>query len=588
MSGESTIPTPASPDVCAVAILVDGTEIPGTFHLMSIAVTRELNRIPAAVIQLRDGDAASASFPVSDSDLFVPGKEIEIRLGYRATTEPVFRGIVVRHGLKVRKNANLLVVECRDQAVKMTGAAKSRYFTEMKDSAVIEQIVDEYGLAKDVAATTVVQKELTQYNATDWDFMLCRAEANGQVVTVDDGKVTVAPPLAAGTPVVSIAYGATLLELDVEMDARLQSKTVKAASWDPAEQQRLAVEAVEPIVTENGNISPAELADAVGGDTLWLHHGGCLGEPELQSWADGRLLKERLAKVRGRARFQGFAGVAPGNIVELTGIGQRFAGEVIVAGVRHEVAAGNWRTDVQFGLDDRLFAETYNLRPLPAAGLLPAVSGLQLGVVTMLENDPDGEERIKARLPLVSDAEEGLWCRLATLDAGDGRGTFFRPEIGDEVVIGFISDDPRCPVVLGMCHSSAKPAPEPASDDNHVKGYLSREKMALIFDDEEKSVVLKTPEGNRLTLSEEDKGIVLEDQNGNTIVLGEDGITIDSASDLTLRAQGDVKIEGTNLQIQAQSGFKATATSSVEVSGASTTIEGSATTVIKGGLVQIN
>ena len=52
---------------------------------------------------------------------------------------------------------------------------------------------------------------------------------------------------------------------------------------------------------------------------------------------------------------------------------------------------------------------------------------------------------------------------LATLDAGKERGTFFRPEIGDEVVVGFLNDDPRHPVILGMCHSSAKPAPEPAN-----------------------------------------------------------------------------------------------------------------------------
>ena len=142
--------------------------------------------------------------------------------------------------------------------------------------------------------------------------------------------------------------------------------------------------------------------------------------------------------MRGRAKFQGFAGVLPGNIMELTGIGERFEGKVYVSGVRHTVANGNWETDVQFGLSTELFAETYNLRPLPAAGLLPAVSGLQIGVVTVLENDPDGEDRIKVRLPLINESEEGIWARIATLDAGTERGTFFRPEIDDEVVVGFL------------------------------------------------------------------------------------------------------------------------------------------------------
>ncbi|MEI6306393.1 MAG: phage baseplate assembly protein V, partial [Deltaproteobacteria bacterium] len=188
----------------------------------------------------------------------------------------------------------------------------------------------------------------------------------------------------------------------------------------------------------------------------------------------------------------------------------------------------------------------------------------------------------------VSDAEEGIWSRIATLDAGKSRGTFFRPEIGDEVVVGFLNDDPRHPVVLGMCHSSAKPAPEPAKDANHRKGYVSREKMHFIFDDEKKVILLDTPAGNKLTLSEDNKGIVIEDQNGNKITLDDSGIKIESSKDMTLKAAKDIKIEGMNLDLKAQTAFKAAGTASAEVSGASTTIKGSATTVIQGGIVQIN
>jgi Rhs element Vgr protein len=555
---------------------------------VSVSVTRELNRIPAATIQLRDGEACKATFEASNSGHFMPGRKIEIRLGYRSHNESVFQGIVVRHGIRIRKSGSLLTVECRDVAVKMTGGVKSRYFADKKDSVIMEEILGSYGLRNDVQPTGPDLKEVVQYCSTDWDFLLCRAEANGRVVIVTDGKVTVAPPATGDEPVVAVRYGATLLELDAEIDARLQSKGIKTGSWNATDQEVVEVEAREPTTTNNGNIMPADLADVLGGEKHSLRHGGRLGRPELQAWADGRLLKERLAKVRGRARFQGFAGVMPGRIIEVTGIGERFEGKMYVSGVRHAVVNGNWETDVQLGLSTDLFAETYNLRPLPAAGLVPAVSGLQMGVVTVLENDPDGEERIKVRLPLVSDVAEGVWARVATLDAGKMRGTFFRPEIGDEVVVGFLGDDPRHPVVLGMCHSSAKPAPEPAKDANHRKGYVSRERMQLIFDDEKNVIVLETPAGNRMSLSEQDKGVLVEDQNGNKVKLDDSGITIESCKDLTLKAAKDLKIEGMNLDLKAQSGFKAAGTGTTEISGASTTIKGSATTVIQGGMVQIN
>lgn len=604
MSNESTIPTPATPDVSTVAVLVDGAEISGEFHVLSVFVTRELNRIPTATVQLRDGEASKSTFEASNSDHFIPGKKIEIQVGYRSQNDPVFKGIIVKHGIKVRRSGSLLTVECRDEAVKMTCGAKSRYFTEKKDSDIMEEIIGAYQLQKDVKATTPDLKEVIQYNATDWDFLLCRAEANGQVVIVEDGKVTVTPPASGDEPVVSVRYGATLLELDAEIDARRQSKGIKASSWSATDQEVVEVEAKEPPATSDGNLSPADLADVVGSDHHELKHGGKLGEPELQAWADGRLLTERLGKVRGRAKFQGFAGVMPGKIIEVTGIGDRFEGKLFVSGVRHAVANGNWETDVQLGLSTEPFAEAYNLRPLPAAGLLPAVSGLQIGVVTVLEGDPDGEDRIKVRLPLVSAEEEGTWARIATLDAGDQRGTFFRPEIGDEVVVGFLGDDPRHPVVLGMCHSSAKPAPEPAKDDNHRKGYVSREKMQFIFDDEKKAISLETPGGNKITLSDEDKGITLEDQNGNKITLNDSGIVIESSKELTIKATKDIKVEGSmglslkastdfkaegaNMELKAQASFKATGNASAEVAGASTTIKGDATTTIKGGVVQIN
>jgi Rhs element Vgr protein len=588
VTNASTIPTPATPDVCTVGILVDGTEISGEFHVLAVCVTKELNRIPTAVIQLMDGEAAKSTFTASNSDHFIPGKKIEIQLGYRSRNDSVFKGIVVKHGIKIRKNGSLLIVECRDEAVKLTCGVKSRYFTDKKDSDIIEEIIGSYQLQKDVQQTTPDLKEVTQYNSTDWDFLLCRAEANGQVVIVSDGKVTVAPPNTGGGPVVTVGYGATLLELDAEIDARRQSKGIKAGSWNPADQEVTEVDAKEPATTNNGNLSPSDLAAVVGGDPHQIRHAGKLSQPQLQAWADGRLLKERLAKVRGRAKFQGFAGVSPGQIIEVTGIGERFEGKMYVSGLRHIVDNGNWETDVQLGLDAELFAETYNLRPLPAAGLLPAVSGLQIGVVTVLENDPEGEDRIKVRIPLVSDAEDGVWSRIATLDAGNNRGTFFRPEIGDEVVVGFLNDDPCHPVVLGMCNSSAKPAPEPAKDDNHRKGYVSREKMQFIFDDDKKIIVLETPGGNKITLSEDAKGIAVEDQNGNKITLDDSGVKIESSKDLTLKAAKDIKIEGMNMDFNAQAGFKATASAGAEVSGANTTIKGSATTVIKGGIVQIN
>jgi len=584
----STVPTPATPDVCTMAILIGGQEIPGTLHVLSLAVSRELNRIPSAAIQIEDGEPAKATFAASSSDTFLTGKQIEIQLGYRSQNQTVFKGTIVKQRIKIGKSGSVLSVDCFADAVKSTGTSKSRYFIGMKDSDIMEQIFDAHALPKDVEPTAPDLKEVVQYNSSDWDFVLCRAEANGQVVIVGDDKIKVAKPSFGGSPVLQLAFGSTVLELDAEMDARWQSKGIKALSWKAADQAVLDADANEPTLPQAGNVAATDLAQVLGDDTEEVMHAGAIDTPELQAWADARLMRMRLARLRGRARCQGFAAILPDTIVQIDGVGDRFAGRLYVSGVRHTVASGNWETDIQFGLSPEVFAETYNLRPLPTSGLLPPVGGLQMGVVTALENDPDGEDRIKCRLPLISSSEEGVWARLATLDAGDNRGTYFRPEIGDEVVVGFLSEDPRFPVILGMCNSSAKPAPEPAKDDNNHKGYVSREKLKLTFDDDKKIIALQTPAGNQFALSEDAKGITLQDQNGNKITLDDSGITIESVKDLVLKAKKGVQLSGLNTEFSAQSSFKASGSGTVEISGAQTKINGDAMTVIKGGMVQIN
>ena len=171
---------------------------------------------------------------------------------------------------------------------------------------------------------------------------------------------------------------------------------------------------------------------------------------------------------------------------------------------------------------------------------------------------------------------------MATLDAGDQRGTLFRPEKDDEVVLGFFHADPAQPVVLGMLHSSKKAPPIQPTTDNDEKGYVSRSKIALRFDDKKKVAILETPGGNRLTLSDDAGGITLEDQNGNSIVLDKDGIVLKSDKKaVKFKAKTDLKAESMNAEIKASSGVTVKGNGKAELSSG-----GSLT--VKGSLVKIN
>jgi len=581
MNNSGVIKTSKSDDLITFTVLSEGEELSKAYEVKSVAVTKEVNRIPTAKIVLIDGEASSREFKLSNEELFVPGKKIEITAGYHSDEETIFKGIVIKHNLKIRENSSQLVVECRDESVKMTIGRNSKYFYESKDGEIIEELIGKYGLTKDVESTSFKHKELVQYDATDWDFMLMRAQANGKLCFVDDGKITIAKPDVGQSEVETITFGATLLDFDAEIDARHQVKKVSSYAWNHADQELLEIAAKDPSVSLNGNISSSDLSKIVNLENLQLRHGGAVTDTELQSWADAKLLFQQLAKVRGRVKFQGIPAVKPNTILKLEGVGDRFNGKVYVSGVSHSISDGNWVVNAQFGIDPEWFSESFEVSSKPASGLLPSINGLQVGIVSQLQDDPDGEDRILVQIPIINNKEEGIWCRVSSLDAGDERGYFFRPEIGNEVIIGFINDDPNDAVVLGMLHSSAHPAPIKASDDNHEKGLVTRSKMKVWFDDDKKILEISTPAGKVIKLDEDAGNIIIEDDNSNKITIDDSGIAMESPKDINIKASGDVNIEGTNVNVKANANFKAEGSAGAEVST-------SAIAVLKGSLVQIN
>lgn len=582
MPNSRTLPTLKKSSLVTFTIVIDGDQLSKVIGVSSITVSKEVNKIPSAHIIIQDGDASKEDFEASNEAFFAPGKEIEILAGYQSEESSIFKGLIIKFSIKIKRNgASMLILECKDEAVKLTIGPKNKYFADQTDSEAIEEIIDSYGLENEVEATSAKNKDLVQYYATDWDFILSRIEANSKVCFVNDGTINIKAPSMEGEPVLDLLYGATILDFDATIDARDQYQAVKAFSWDPANQSILEVDGTDPNLPGNGNLNPADLAAVIGLEHLNLSHTGMLAQDELQAWADSQFLRTQLAKTRGRVSFYGYAEIKPGDLILLQGLGKRMNGNVFVSGIRHEISNGTWKTDAQFGLSPEWFTQKYAINQMPASGLLPAVQGLQLGLVVQLQEDPDGEDRILVKLPIVSNEESGIWARVACLDAGNNRGSVFRPEIGDEVVLGFLNNDPRDPIILGGLNSSSMPSPISGSDDNHEKGFISRSEIKFIFNDEKKSLLLETPVGKQILLDEDGEILKLEDENGNKIIMDGDGILIESQKKIILKTVDDIEIEGKNISNTAQASFKADGTAGIELTS-------TAIAKLKGSLVQIN
>ncbi|KAA2239281.1 type VI secretion system tip protein VgrG [Chitinophaga agrisoli] len=526
-------------------VFINGTVLSNEIRLSQITVNRSFNKIAYARLVFADGSAANRDFPLSNDDKFKPGNEIRVQLGYEGSADTIFEGIIVKHGIKVtQQGSSLLLIEAKDKAIKLTATRKHAYHINKSDSDVISELASGGSLTPDVESTNVPHKQLVQFDATDWDFIVTRAEANGMLVLTDDGKLVAKKPSTTAPPVVTATFGSNIWEFEADMDARRQVQAVTAHSWDYTKQEPETSEAGTATFTENGNIPSSELGGVLGAE-LQLSHPGHLTQQQLQSWSDAVAMRNHLSKAIGRVRIAGNATVKPGSMITLAGVGDRFNGNVFVTGVLHHFE-GNWQTDIQFGWRDDWFYKKENVMDKPAAGLLPGVSGLQIGTVVDLDDQEEGGQyRVKVHIPSITSGNEGIWARVATLDAGANRGVYFRPQVTDEVVLGFLNDDPREPVIVGYLHSKdSKQSPLPEQSGSLQYGFVTEQGIKLVFDDTNKRLTVLVPTGSgekSLIINDASGAMELKDEHQNSIKMNAQGITI--------QAGANVVIKGTQVMI---------------------------------------
>lgn len=588
-----------------VRIRCAGRPLPDEFEVLDLQIQLEINRVPQASLTLLDGSLIGEGFPLSDDPLFAPGASVSIALGYvedGPAATPVFEGLVTRHAVTASAEGCRLRVDLSDKAIQMTRLRRSAVYRDSQDADVMRRLIRAAGLGVgSIASTPITHPELVQFNVSDWDFLVARADVLGLAVSVNRGVVSVRR-LALGKAARTLHLGLDdSRDLELELDGAQQWGSLSASGWDRANlKPSQPVKAKEPAL-RIGNQSDQELAQALEAPGASLIHGAPTAPHELQSWADARLAKLRWSLLRGSGWVDGNASLKPLDTVQIEGVGARFDGKALVSGVTHSVDSDGWNTRLKLGVSAENFARTPDLLDMPAAGLLPAATGLQIATVQSLEDDPAGELRVRVSLPHLADSSQGLlWARPLTPDAGAQRGFVFRPEVGDEVVIGFLNDDPRQPLILGALFGSKNKPPQPVQAldrKNNLRAIVSRAGTRIVFDDELPALRLETSASgsadadsqNRIIINEKEKTITIEDQHNNKILLSKEGISLSAEKDIALAAKGNVRIkadkgvviEGNTISLKGQQ-LELAGQSQVGVKGAKLELTADATLALKG------
>jgi uncharacterized protein involved in type VI secretion and phage assembly len=286
--------------------------------------------------------------------------------------------------------------------------------------------------------------------------------------------------------------------------------------------------------------------------------------------------------------------VVLGDLVKLDGFGKLFNGLVFITEVEHRVENGQFETKVSFGLKPQLFQSNKQ----SDMNLLPTMAGLHVGIVKKLDGDPGKKNRIQVMIPSLKSTGNGIWAMLGHFHAGKNSGSFFVPELNSEVIIGFINDDPRFPVVLGSLYSKNNTTKEKFTKDNFIKSILTKGGTRLEFNDKDKTFKVITEKKNMIFISDKAKGVKIEDQNKNVITTSDKGISLTSNKDIKLNAKGKLELKGTKgVVLNSSAGdakidgknVKVNAKIKADVNGkAGVNIKASGSVNIKGSMVNVN
>jgi uncharacterized protein involved in type VI secretion and phage assembly len=193
------------------------------------------------------------------------------------------------------------------------------------------------------------------------------------------------------------------------------------------------------------------------------------------------------------------------------------------------------------------------------------IAGVRVAIVRDNE-DPEDIGRVKLEYPWRDEDDESYWARIATPMADDGYGTYFLPEVDDEVLVSFENGDIHHPVVVGSLWTGKRKPPEKNSDGNNdIRKIETRSGHVIEFDDNDKkgSVLIETNAGHKVELDDSSgsEKITIEDKSGNSMKMDSVKNKID------ISAKQSISLSAPTISLSAKTKVEISSKGKVDISG---------------------
>lgn len=533
-------------------VRIQGLTVAADVRQSVLELTYDNHLDQADMFSLRLADPQSRFI---DSPLFAIGNRVEIHLGYVGQLRPVMLGEVAALEPSFGAGASpTLTITGYDKSYRMRHNTPSRMtFKFMNDSAIAGLIALENLLIPAVDPSPLPPRESVQQTGSDWALLSELAERNFFEVFVSWDKLVFRAPRPQ-TEMVVLEWGRNL----VSFSPRFATATQAGIQVIRGFNQELAQSIVMALPAIAAGAGMDEIIERLGGN--FVQQLASLGRrvarnQAVESPLDAAILAKSLLQqllegiFEGTGTCLGIPELRAGDLVEIRGVGKRFSGAYKLRQVTHSIGDDGYQTKFEVSRKHSgTLLETLREKIVesPPPVRQEKIEGLVIGKV---ENniDPKGLGRVQVSFPHLSDANLSHWAPLASPSAGDDSGAYFLPDLGAEVVVGFLHGDVNRPLVLGQLWSLLKPPPVRHLDgQNRVRVIRTKAGHQIKFDD--------TPAAEK---------VVIEDAAGNTITLAGGPRPV-----LEVKAAGDLSLSGGNIELQAANEIKMGAVNvKVKVSG---------------------
>lgn len=468
--------------------------------------------------------------------------KIEVKISFENESKTLFKGIVKSLDKQIENNQIVAKIECKDIAMRLSKSSTEAENNNQTFEDKLSLFAKDLELSKNLLNQDWGKENITHNTTTvPWDYLIGFLDSIGMMVALRNATFTGIDILETpAKPDYKAENGMNIFDFTGKLDAEKRKSEVTIERWDVENQETTKVSASQ---SSSENTHTVRISETN------------LQESTIQRIANTIIAKSNIASIMGKVTTFGNLIAKAGDYISFDKVNPEIDNKILlITQEEHTIEKGCWRTEYSYGLEsEKTFTQntTSGVNNAHAeVGQSNSINGLQIGIVTKIIEDPNNQFRIKVRLPQISGSGEGVWARLATMNASKEMGSYFIPSINDEVIVGCLNNNPDTPIILGSLYSSNKPMPYPIEEKNYIKGFVTKEGTRIIMDDEKKSIEVSTKKGNKLLISDDLKGFVLEDENSNKIIMNDQGITIESCKDFNVKATGNIKMEGININAE--------------------------------------